>query len=316
MFYKTYNTMGRPTDINVIHPNYLTLTQRFYEYLIQLGYSKNTCEGRSRIIKVFLHFAETSITTDITAITTKDIIRYYQFLQQRPNKNNGGFLKEKSIIDCMQSIQQLFTMLQHQGQIQINPTSTIELTYQKQESPRTALTQQEIQELYNHCKTYQEKAILALAYGCGLRVGELVQCNIEDLQLREGLIIIPKGKGNKTRTVPMSKTVIKDITNYLYKERLQQQTKDTKAFILHSRLERMQKGTYNEILKKIINRTKNENIKIKQISIHNLRHSIATHLIEQGVPLERVKEFLGHEHLKSTEVYTHISTQQLQKLVE
>jgi len=114
----------------------------------------------------------------------------------------------------------------------------------------------------------------------------------------------------------MSKTVMKDVSNYFYKERLQQESKDPKAFIIHSKARRMQKGTYNKILRKLIDRTENENIKMKQISIHNLRHSIATHLIEQGVPLERVREFLGHSQLETTEIYTHISQLQLQKLIE
>ncbi len=94
--------------------------------------------------------------------------------------------------------------------------------------------------LLHHCKTYQEKAILALAYGCGLRVGELVQCNLEDLKLRESYVVVPKGKGNKGRIVPMSKTVIKDLSNYLYKVRLHQKSKDPQAFILHSQFDRMQ----------------------------------------------------------------------------
>jgi integrase/recombinase XerD len=308
--------MGRPTDIIVLHPSYNELVHTFYTYLLQLGYSPHSCRTKWRRIKEFLHFAETTITTDIAAITTKDILSYYEFLQQRPSKKDGKPLHQKTIWDCIRDIQQLYTMLQAKGEIQINPTNTIRIQYPKTESPRTALTQEEIKELYRECKTYQEKAILALAYGCGLRVSELVQCNIEDIKVREGFIVVPKGKGNKGRIVPMSKTVMKDLSNYFYKVRLEQESKDPKAFIIHSKLRRMQKGTYNKILQKLIDRTENENIKMKQISIHNLRHSIATHLIEQGVPLERVREFLGHAQLESTEVYTHISQMQLQKLVE
>jgi len=316
--------MGRPTDIIVLHPAYSELAHTFYVYLLQLGYSAHGCRNKWRRTKEFLHFAETTITTDITAITTQDVLNYYEFLQQRPSKTDGKPLHPKTIWDSMRAIQDFYTMLQHKGAIQINPTNTIRIQYTQTESPRTALTQEEIKELYRQCKTYQEKAILALAYGCGLRVSELVQCNIEDIRVREGFILVPKGKGNKGRTVPMSKTVMKDVSNYFYKERLQQESKDPKAFILNSKARRMRKWTYNSILQGLIERTGNEHtcaelsrsIKLKQISIHNLRHSIATHLIEQGVPLERVREFLGHSQLESTEVYTHISQLQLQKLVE
>lgn len=308
--------MGRPTDIIVLHPDYSELAQRFYTYLLQVGYSAHGCRTKWHRAKEFLHYAQTNIGTDITAITTRDILNYQAFVQQRPSKRDGKPLNQKTVMDCMKAIQELYSLLQHRGQVQINPVNTINLSYPSQESPRTALTQSEIKELYSQCKTYQEKAILALAYGCGLRVSELVQCNIEDIKLRESYLVVPKGKGNKGRIVPMSKTVVKDVTNYFYKVRLQQESKDPKAFIIHSKLKRMQKGTYNKILQQLIDRTQNESIKLKQISIHNLRHSIATHLIEQGVPLERVREFLGHSQLESTEIYTHISAQQLQKLVE
>ena len=307
--------MGKTIIVQPSTKHYQELAQEHYEYLLQLGYNAQSCRNRWRRLLEFLRYAETTITTDITAITTKDILQFYEYIQNRPSKRNGSVLSKKTVWDFMQAVQNFYTMLQHKNKIQINPTNTIQIKYENTESPRTALTQDEIQELYRHTKTLQEKAILALGYGCGLRVSEIVQCNIEDVRIREQILIVPKGKFNKSRTVPMSKTVVKDLANYFYKERLQQESKDPKAFILHSRLRRMQKGTYNEILQKLISRTGNESIKMKQISIHNLRHSIATHLIEQGVPLERVREFLGHSQLESTEVYTHISKIQLQKLV-
>jgi integrase/recombinase XerD len=315
VFLKIHN-MARPAGIIIISERYTQLAQLFYEYLLQLGYSPHGCRSKWRMAKEFLRFAETTITTDIAAITTKDILNYYEFLQQRPSKRDGRPLNQKTVCDCIRVIQQLYVMLQNKGQLQINPANTIKINYPKNESPRTALTQEEIKQLYRECKTYQEKAILGLAYGCGLRVSELVQCNIEDIRIREGFIVVPKGKGNKGRIVPMSKTVMKDVSNYFFKERLEQESKDPKAFIIHSKARRMQDGTYNRILQKLIDRTKNESIKMKQISIHNLRHSIATHLIEQGVPLERVREFLGHSQLETTEIYTHISQIQLQALVK
>lgn len=308
--------MGRPTDIIVVHPSYNELAHTFYTYLVQLGYSKHSCRTKWHRVKEFLSFAETHISTNIAVISTKDILNFYDHIKKRPSKKDGKVLNQKTVVDYIRMIQQLYAMLQAKGEIQINPANTIIVHYPQDESPRIALTQEEIKELYRQCKTYQEKAILALAYGCGLRVSELVQCNIDDIRLRESFIIVPKGKGNKGRIVPMGKTVMKDITNYYFKERLQQFSKDPKAFIIHSKLKRMQKGTYNEILQKIIERTEIESIRIKQISIHNLRHSIATHLIEQGLPLERVREFLGHSQLETTEIYTHISSLQLQQLVK
>lgn len=308
--------MGRPSITVVISEHYNKLAHQFYEHQIQLGYSLHSCRSKWRRIKEFLHFAETRITTNITALTTENVLQFYEYQKQRPSKKDGKPLNQKTLWDYIRTVQDFYTMLQNTGQATVNPANTIRIQYPKTESPRTALTQEEIKELYKYTKTLQERAILALAYGCGLRVSELVQCNTEDVRLREYILIVPKGKGNKSRTIPMSKAIVKDLSNYFYKVRLEQESSDTKAFILHSKLKRMQKGTYNKILQKLIERSGNEAIKEKQISIHNLRHSIATHLIEQGVPLEKVREFLGHSQLESTEVYTHISQLQLKELVK
>ncbi|WP_256437263.1 tyrosine-type recombinase/integrase [Flavobacterium sp. CS20] len=186
---------------------------------------------------------------------------------------------------------------------------------------RTVLDQDEIKELYQATETAQERAILSLAYGCGLRVGELVKCNIEDIRLREKILIVPQGKGNKRRVVPMSNGVGKDLANYYYNER-DELTKgrdykpNQNAFILHSRGGRMNKDTYNKHLKKLIERTGNLEMKEKQITVHSLRHSIATHLLEQGIAVEQVRMFLGHSQLETTQIYTHISKEQLKELVK
>jgi len=163
-----------------------------------------------------------------------------------------------------------------------------------------------------------------LAYGCGLRASELENCNIEDIKLREKILIVPKGKGNKRRVIPMSNGVVKDLSNYYYNERealttgrdFKLNVSNQNAFMLHSRGGRMMDDTYNKHLKALIERTENETIKEKQITIHCLRHSIATHLLEQGIAVEQVRIFLGHSQLETTQIYTHISKEQLKELIK
>ncbi len=295
--------------------DYRGLAYEHYLYLVNLGYRLDSCRTRWAAVSEFLCYAEKYISKDFSAIGTKNILSYRKYLRRRPSKKDGGTLSELSVQGYMRDLEGLYRMLEHQGKLKINPFPVLK-TVKPRDFSRTILTQKEIQIVYAHAESYREKAILALAYGCGLRLGEMVSCNIEDLRLREGYIVVPRGKGNKGRLVPMSKTVIQDVSDYLYKERLQKESLDEKAFILHNRLGRMQDDTYNKFLKRLLNRTKNEFIKTKQITMHSLRHSIATHLIEQGVSVERVKEFLGHSQLETTEIYTHISAKQLQKLVE
>jgi integrase/recombinase XerD len=229
----------------------------------------------------------------------------------------------------MKSIQQLFTMLLSKNRIKTNPASALKYPYPTKTTERIILDQEEINQLYKTTENWQERALLSLAYGCGLRVSELVAINIDDIKLRQEILIVPRGKGNKRRVVPLSPGVVNDLTNYFFKERdkltigrdyqkacAERSRSNEQSFMLHSRGGRMMKYTYNKNLKRIIDRTGNETIKSKNITIHNLRHSIATHLLEQGVKVEQVREFLGHSQLETTEIYTRVSRQQLQNLLK
>lgn len=313
--------MGRPSNIIVVTADYQKLAESFYQYQKRLGYVENSYKARFNYLNEFLQWLEQQGMLDITQIQAPDINRYYSYISSRPSKKDGGALSQKTTHSHMRIIRDLFEMLLRNGEIQINPCSTLNFPYPKISEERTVLDQDEIKQLYQATETAQERAILSLAYGCGLRVGELVKCNVEDIRLREKILIVPQGKGNKRRVVPMSSGVAKDLSNYYYNER-DELTKgrdfkpNQNAFMLHSRGGRMQKDTYNKHLKALIERTGNEAIKEKQITIHSLRHSIATHLLEQGIAVEQVRMFLGHSQLETTQIYTHISKEQLKELIK
>ncbi len=325
--------MGRPGNIIVINENYRALAESFYKYLLRLGYNARGNKARYRYLCEFLSWLEQKGTLEINQVAAKEISQYYNYISERPSRNiarsKGSTLSQKTTHSHMRNIRELFTMLQQEGKITINPCNTLKFPYPKDEEPeREILSQAEIKQLYQVSEMAQERAILSMAYGCGLRVGELVKCNIEDVRLKEKILIVPEGKGKKRRVVPMSNGVIKDLADYYYNERenltkgrdykatcAERSRSNEAAFMLHSRGGRMQKGTYNKYLKTIIDRTKNQNIQEKDITIHSLRHSIATHLLEQGIPVGQVRLFLGHSQLETTQIYTHISRKQINKLI-
>jgi integrase/recombinase XerD len=317
--------MGRPSNIVVVNADYRKIAQTFYQYQKRLGYVPNSYQARFNYLNEFLSWLECKGNTDITSVTAPEINQYYQYISDRPSKKDGGALSPKTTHSHMRILRDFFEMLLQDEQIKINPTSILKFPYPKETSnERNVVTQEEIKQLYEVAETAQEKAILSLAYGCGLRASELQNCNIEDIKLREKILIVPKGKGNKRRVIPMSNGVVKDLSNYYYNEReVLTQGRDYKlnasnqnAFMLHSRGGRMMDDTYNKHLKILIERTENETIKEKQITIHCLRHSIATHLLEQGIAVEQVRIFLGHSQLETTQIYTHISKQQLKELIK
>ncbi len=312
--------MGRPKSITLKNQDYLALAEEFYNYTLKLGYGLHGCRTKFLYLTEFLHWLTTKGITEITTTTPKDISKYYTYISERPSQKDGGILSKKTTYTHMKIIRDLFSMLIEKKRLHVNPCSTLYFTYPIETIERTILTQTEINQLYKATKTAQERAILSLGYGCGLRVSELVQCNIPDIRLKDKIILIPKGKGYKRRVVPLSKGVIKDIANYYYNER-EALTKgrdfnpNESAFMLHSRGGRMRKGTYNKHLKEILQRTTIPKDKQEKLSMHCLRHSIATHLLEQGIGMQHVRLFLGHNHLESTQIYTHINQKQLQNLI-
>jgi len=316
--------MSRPSNIVLVNENYQKLADCFLHYQKRLGYQSKSNRGRFNSLREFLHWLEASGKLEITVITAKEISLYYSYISHRPNKKDGGTLSQKTTHSHMRTVRDLFEMLQSENSINHNPCSTLKFPYPKSTEERTVVSQQEIGQLYEVCQTAQERAILSLIYGCGLRVGEAVDCNIEDIKLREKILIVPKGKGNKRRVVPMSSGVAKDLSDYYYNQRealadgrdyKPDNPEVSSAFMLNARGGRMQDGTYNRNLKILIERTNNKELEQKQVTIHSLRHSIATHLLEQGIAVEQVRLFLGHSQLETTQIYTHISQGQIKRLM-
>lgn len=300
------------------NPDYRNQAEVFYQDLLTLGYSPRSSRTKYRNMLEFFCWMEALGITETEQITTEHLSTYFEHIRQRPNKLNGKPLKLQSCLNHLIAVGQFFNGQQQKGILCQNPSNGLKLPKPKRNrtSKRQVLTQNEIHTLYQSTETHQERAILALAYGCGLRASELVAVNVADLRLREKLLIVPKGKGNKRRVVPMSRGVVESVSGYFYQERslLLRPNTDLSAFMLHSRGGRMRVYTWNKHLRELVERTEDEALIQKKPTLHHLRHSIATHLLERGMDLEQVRAFLGHSELETTEIYTHVSNEALAKL--
>lgn len=268
----------------------------YYQSELQtLGYNEKTIYSKLRNIKSFLSY----IKKQELQISTKDIESY---IHQLENKK----LHTSTIYQYYTSAKDYFSYLHINKNLKKNPFSSFIFHLDKQPyKERIILTQEEIQSLYSKTKTLQEKILLHLAYGCGLRAIELERINTEDVDIKNKLVIVEQGKNSKRRIIPINQTLQRDFTNYL-KYRNSIQIEET-ALLLNQIQKRMKKYTALEILKKLLKRTKID----KSITLHNLRHTIATHLLENGLSIENVKEFLGHKYLDTTEKYTRVGNLEL-----
>jgi len=131
---------------------------------------------------------------------------------------------------------------------------------------------------------------------------------------------VPQGKGNKRRVIPLNETVTESLSAYYETERVllsgrQGYRQGEQAFLLNLRGGRMKSESFNRRLGVLVDRTGNPALKAGQITMHTLRHSIATHLLQEGMPIEQVKMFLGHSQLETPQLYTHITSEQIDRLI-
>lgn len=267
----------------------------FREYLSLLGYQKSSIQMLPALLSDFLTFTG----KPFLATESADIKQFYEYLQQRPNKLKAGGLSESYIHHHMFSLRLFFGWQQELGRMEDNPISSLYFSKSSQAS-RDILTLNEAYDLYATCENHLERAVLSLFYGCGLRCTEGVQLDLRDLHFRDNLLYVRSGKGGYRRAVPMSEKVKSSLELYVYQERIS--LPNERAVLCNSKGGRMSGKSGNTLLKKLIERSGIQ----KNITLHSLRHSIATHLLENGLTVEYVRDFLGHKCLESTQLYTHV----------
>ena len=307
--------MGRPSRHKVYNKIYQEEAINYKNHLDILGLNSQTTQARYLYLREFLSWLETLQIYQLQEVRTVEIAKYYDYLLQRKSTRTGQNIKQKSIHDHMRNLQQYLGYLLDLGKIKSSPASHLKFKNPTEKVERIIFTQNEIQELYK-ASNEQEKAILNIAYGCGLRVGELSLINKEDIRFTENLLIVQKGKNSKRRVIPITNQIVSELESYINN----QIESTNKAIFINNHNVRMQEWTFNKILKELINKTsfgqRFSTEELNKIGIHSLRHSIATHLLENGMKIEQVQNFLGHSHIESTEIYTHINQQQINDLME
>jgi integrase/recombinase XerD len=158
---------------------------------------------------------------------------------------------------------------------------------------------------YYEAMQLRDRAMLSIFYGCGLRRNEVYHLDISDIIFGKSLLHVRKGKGYKERMVPITKQSLQHLQNYLYDARPYFCNDKNEAFFVTQSGKRLGGTMMLVRLKQLIQFTGNAELMQKDIHLHTLRHSIATHLLQNGMRLERIKDFLGHGSLDSTQIYTH-----------
>lgn len=269
---------------------------------IEKKLSKNTKEAYEKDLILFANFLNNK---SILSITTNDIKNYIKYL----NDTNE---KDKTIARKIVSIRTFFDYLMKEKLISINPCEKIETPKIRKTLPKT-LNEKEVLKLLSikpkTAKEYRNKAMIELMYATGLRVSELVNLEINDINLIDDYVRV-YGKGKKERIIPMADITVKIMDEYInvYRNSLLKGYLTDKVFISS-----YGKGITRQGFFKIIKKQAKEVGIEKDFSPHTLRHSFATHLLENGADLRSIGEMLGHENIKTTQIYTHLSNSKKRK---
>ncbi|CAG9622368.1 site-specific tyrosine recombinase XerD [Sutcliffiella rhizosphaerae] len=269
--------------------------------MVEKGLANNTVVSYERDLKSYILFiknVEEIHTLDEVSRTT--ILQFLKFLNE-----NGK--SSKTIARHIASIRSFHQFLLREKVTNQDPTVHIDRPKQEQKLPQV-LAVEEVQallEVPDVHKMYgkRDKAMLELLYATGIRVSELISLNVSDVHLAMGFIRCI-GKGNKERIIPLGKLAQEAIQIYIEESRPQlRKKKTTDALFLNHLGNRLSRQGFWKILKKL---TKEAGIE-KELTPHTLRHSFATHLLENGADLRAVQEMLGHADISTTQIYTHVT---------
>ena len=292
--------------MNIQVAEYKNIEIRFKDWLRLLNFEPSTVKYAPMKAREFFGWLEQQQIKEIESINKPVISNYFDYLKTRQNKKKGGKLSKNYLRTHLTALRKLAKYLRESGQ------SSFEVDIKLPGSPQnniTIFTKEEVKDLYSACDTdvlgMRDKAMLAVYYGCGLRRNEGVNLDINDILFDKNFVFVRKGKNYKERYVPMSAGVKEDLQNYIDFVRPVLIKSNAKALFLNQYGKRLGSNSMADRLQNLKEKSEID----KEAGLHALRHSIATHLLQSGMELEKIKRFLGHSSLESTQIYTHIANE-------
>lgn len=277
--------------------NYAT---RFLEMLIyERNVSPQTINNYQEDLKFFYSYIKKD---DPRLLNLDDIECYIKYL-------GSNSLSSSTIIRRVGTIRQFYLYLQKEGLI-VNKTNIIDLPKRGEHLP-DVLTKEEVEELFNQPSLekkegIRDRSMLEIMYSSGLRVSELLNLELKSINIELGIIKVI-GKGNKERIVPIGDFAKEYLILYLTKVRKEYDIHHSKYVFLSKKGTTLTRQFFWKQIKKY---AKSAGI-VVNVTPHTLRHSFATHLLENGCDLRMVQEVLGHSNISTTQIYTHVSSKRI-----
>ena len=279
-------------------------TDEFIDYLrFEKKYSENTISSYSNDLKK----ADSYFKKNFLTLSKKDIQEYIRALSKKESST--------SVARTISTLKSFYKFLELNKYTSNNPVMAISNPKSAKKLPKV-LSEEEVTQLLDiNLKTdfdYRNKAMLELMYSSGLRVSELINLTVNDIDLKNASVRI-FGKGSKERIVPLDDYAVEALYNYItYHRTVLFKHGENNYLFLNNHGGKMTRQGFFKMLQKI---AKKQGIK-SELSPHTLRHSFATHLLKHGADLRSIQELLGHSDISTTQIYTHITSERLQKNYE
>ncbi|MBL7913311.1 MAG: site-specific integrase [Bacteroidia bacterium] len=288
---KTHKELPLSNALNELSEETQKKVKEFENWMHSKRYSSSTIGTYTDALRTFLRFYAHKAVSEIS---NNDVIIF----------NNEYILKNKFSASyqnqVVNGIKLFFRTVE-------NKSINIESIHRpkKEKLLPNVLSKEEIKLILNAHSNIKHKAMLSLIYSCGLRCGELISLRLENVDSKRGLLLIKQSKGKKDRIVPLSLKILELLRIYYIACK-------PKVYLFEGQKtsEPYDERSLQNVLKQSLEKAKIT----KPVSLHWLRHSYATHLLENGTDLRYIQELLGHNSSKTTEIYTHVSTKHIQNI--
>ena len=295
------------------------LKDRHIEWMRATRYAENSVKGAHSDIEQFFKFLKEDNIVRIADVTTELLNRYSLALHNAAARKEGNYVNLGNAAHLLAGLKRFFRWAAQSMIILVDPAESLERPKLAQSLPRGILTQKEARRLLDAPDLqspvgYRDKALLEVIYSTGIRSGELLMLKVGDFDAKQRTLFVRQGKGNKDRVLPLPALSAGYLAEYVMKirpkfaKRRAGRGDDGTMFVNYT-------GSYcdNGDLKTIFTRAKVGAALDKTVTPMTLRHSIASHLLENGMDVTYIKEFLGHEKLSTTQLYAKVTLTGLRK---
>lgn len=282
----------------------------YLDYLgLERGLAENTLESYGRDLRQFSRFVSAHCAKSWETLDRSQILLYLDSLK-RQGKSAA------TVSRSLASIRSFFRFLNREGTLPADPAAHLDTPKIEKRLPRVLSTSEVETLLFRPAlstpSALRDRAMLEVLYATGIRVSELVSLQVADVNLSAGFIKCT-GKGGKERMVPLGSVAIKAVDSYLVMGRPQLiRSREVRSLFVNHHGRQMTRQGFWKLLKKRVRETGME----ADVSPHTLRHSFATHLLENGADLRAVQEMLGHADISTTQIYTHVTRTRLREIYD